>query len=86
MTSILKSFSLPKSSTSQNQMHFIKGNLYLITHNEAKMTDFFILLLLHALKKHESIKLQISRGLFIFNNYNRSKKSHWLITQTAVKL
>ena len=66
-------------------MHFIKGNLYLITHNEAKMTDFFILLLLQALKKHKSIKLQIlSRGLFIFNNYNRSKKSHWLITQTQL--
>ena len=60
-------------------MHFIKGNLYLITRNEAKNDRFFILLLLHARKKHESIKLQISRGLFIFNNYNRSKKSHWLM-------
>ena len=50
-------------------MYFIKGNLYLITHNEAKMTDFSILLSLHALKKQESIKPQISRGLFYLNNY-----------------
>ena len=54
-------------------MHFIEGNLYLITRNEAKMTDFSILLFLHALKKHESIKLQISMDFFIVNNYNESK-------------
>ena len=47
-------------------MHFIKSNLYLITRNEAKMTDFFILLLLHALKKHESIKLRYL-GDFLFS-------------------
>ena len=42
------------------------------------MKDFSILLFLNALKKHESINLQVSRGLFYFNE---SKKSNWLSTQ-----